>query len=425
MINLRLKRQLETLDWDFVEHLPGTSKAIHWYPGTFPSDLPCTLIQALSKPDDLIFDPYGGIGTTALEALRLDRKAWLVEGNPVGCLASYVAGGLILIKSQNERNLSILFEMLREIISGCEEAANTAPYEVVDTTIKKEIDSALTKLMSPAPKAMNELFKSEPLWDALSSWIHADTASDFKKISDALEIDRLGFFGRLLGLVMISAVLRPGSSQTQSWGHIADNVWPKEFVKKNAFRLCLLWLRRTENALSRTEVLKISEKSSNAKRFWVSMHSWTSQKKKPKIKPDCSANVLITSPPYAGAIDYTFAQRLSLYFFGFSEDHVKGFSQLETGARRKRFISDSMVAWASELVSSLSQQTEFMAETALISFVLPHKDAGRDIGPKRIEESLHESDWKKLIEIDRSIRQVRARQSWTSIKKETIQIYGR
>jgi len=232
MINSRLKRQLETLDWDFAEHLPGTSKAIHWYPGTFPSDLPCTLIQALSKPDDLVFDPYGGIGTTGLEALRLNRKAWLVENNPVGCLASYVAGGLILVKSQNERSLSILFEMLRALVLSCEERENNLPYEVVDSAIKKEIDALLTRNVSPTPKAMNEVFKVNPQGELLRAWIQEDTLSDLNKVFALLDAARIGHFGRLLGLTMISAVLRPASSQTQSWGHIADNVWPKEFVKK-------------------------------------------------------------------------------------------------------------------------------------------------------------------------------------------------
>lgn len=98
MISDKTLRQLNSIDWDFIEPLHGTSKILHWYPGTFPSELPCSLIQGLSNIDDLVLDPYAGVGTTGLEALRLGRKVWLVENNPIGCLASYVGGCLLLIK---------------------------------------------------------------------------------------------------------------------------------------------------------------------------------------------------------------------------------------------------------------------------------------------------------------------------------------
>jgi DNA modification methylase len=49
---------------------------------TFPPDLvePCVL--AGSRPGDTVLDPFGGAGTTALVALRNDRKAISMELNP-------------------------------------------------------------------------------------------------------------------------------------------------------------------------------------------------------------------------------------------------------------------------------------------------------------------------------------------------------
>jgi DNA modification methylase len=49
---------------------------------TFPPDLVEPCILAGSRPGDTVLDPFGGVGTTALVALRNDRKAISMELNP-------------------------------------------------------------------------------------------------------------------------------------------------------------------------------------------------------------------------------------------------------------------------------------------------------------------------------------------------------
>ncbi|MDR6742040.1 hypothetical protein J2X56_004068 [Herbaspirillum sp. 1173] len=423
MISARIKRQLETLDWDFSEHLQGTSKAIHWYPGTFPSEIPTTLIQALSVKGELVFDPYGGVGTTALEALRQGRKAWLVEANPVGCLIAYTACGLILLKSQEESIPSILFELLRTKITACINSSEVPDRIATDEHIPKISDRFLTQTVEPSPARFLRAQNREINWKSLENWIARETITDIRKLTDTLNSKSLGSFGQLLALTMISAVLRPASSQTQSWGHIADNVWPKKFEKKDFYKLCLNWLSRTEGIIKKTVIDNHPGKSQSGIVFWLSSHCWQ-KGKKPRVSPSVPASVLITSPPYAGAIDYTLSQRLSLYLLGYTEEEVKKLCGLEIGARRKRFLATSKNDWANDLVEALEQQASYMSEDGSFAFVLPHKDSGREIGPSNIEEFLDSKNCPKIMEIERSIIQGRARQSWTSIKKEIIQIYS-
>ena len=135
--------------------------------------------------------------------------------------------------------------------------------------------------------------------------------------------------------------------------------------------------------------------------------------------------MIVTSPPYADAIDYTLAQRLSLYALGFEDEGLAGLCRSEIGARRKRFDSGSYRVWASALSESLVKQTKTMGKPSFAAFVLPHKDAGREQGNIALKEGMVANGWEQLLKIDRSIRQMRARQSWTSIKKETIFIFGR
>ncbi|RSP70005.1 hypothetical protein EA722_17860 [Acinetobacter baumannii] len=135
--------------------------------------------------------------------------------------------------------------------------------------------------------------------------------------------------------------------------------------------------------------------------------------------------MLVTSPPYADAIDYTFAQRLSLYLIGYDDFQIKNISNVEIGARRKRAKSTSTINWAKELSEALNIQKRFLSEKGFLSFVLPHKDAGRNIGVEAITANLEADSYELIFEVDRAIRQLKTRQSWTSIKKEIVQIYGK
>lgn len=423
MISKKIKRQLQQVDWDFSEHLPGTSKTIHWYPGTFPADIPTTIIQALSRPGDLVFDPYGGAGTTALEAIRQGRRACITEANPIGCLASYVAGGALLLKVFRPEFPKLLCNHIRQILWRIDKSEKYQLSLDTENDLESSIDELLNGLVFPPPANFLALFSGKPEYRYLGDWLEKTTLRDVKSLLAEFSDQSHGAFVRLLGKTMVSAILRSASSQTQSWGHIADNVWPKEMVRKEVFRLAHHWLTRFETIIDRTEVVPQRTKNRTIQ-LWVALHNW-SRPNLPRGFSDIKAKLLITSPPYAGAIDYTLAQRLSLYAFGFDEGDLGTFWRAEFGARRKRNLPDSLERWAHELGVALEIQLQLLDASSFASFVLPHKDAGRDLGARKMEESMAEWNWEKLIEVDRSIRQMRARQSWTSIKRETIHIFGR
>ncbi len=44
------------------------------HPAPFPEELPTRLIQLYSFQDDIILDPFMGSGTTAVSAIKSDRK---------------------------------------------------------------------------------------------------------------------------------------------------------------------------------------------------------------------------------------------------------------------------------------------------------------------------------------------------------------
>jgi hypothetical protein len=78
-------RRLRAMDWDFAEAPSNEhTHALHPYPAKFAPQLPRQVIAALSRPGDLILDPFSGGGTTAVEAITAGRRFYGVDANAVG-----------------------------------------------------------------------------------------------------------------------------------------------------------------------------------------------------------------------------------------------------------------------------------------------------------------------------------------------------
>ncbi len=75
IINYPIKPEKEK-SWHFKSHPYFTKQA---------SNVVATYIEHYSKVGDTILDPFGGTGVTAIEALRLKRKAVIVDINPLAC----------------------------------------------------------------------------------------------------------------------------------------------------------------------------------------------------------------------------------------------------------------------------------------------------------------------------------------------------
>jgi hypothetical protein len=82
---------LKGLDWGFTDDdTRFLGHDLHPYPAKFIPQLPGTFISLLSSRGELVFDPFGGSGTTALEAIRLGRRAVSIDANPVAALIGRV-----------------------------------------------------------------------------------------------------------------------------------------------------------------------------------------------------------------------------------------------------------------------------------------------------------------------------------------------
>ncbi|MCA3719797.1 DNA methyltransferase [Phenylobacterium sp.] len=82
---------LSAVDWSFTnDDTRYLTHDLHPYPAKFPPQIPAELIRRLSLPGDLVFDPFGGSGTTAVEAVRQRRRACSLDANPLSALIGRV-----------------------------------------------------------------------------------------------------------------------------------------------------------------------------------------------------------------------------------------------------------------------------------------------------------------------------------------------
>ena len=422
MISPSIRRELLLLDWNFPHASGDTFRAQHWYPGTFPPELPSALIQATTSVGDLVLDPYGGIGTSSTEALRLSRRAWLVEVNRPAALASYVSGAILLMKRCNPQMVEEVRTRIEAIIDGL--AGEGILGRPADASGRNLIDEFVGRFVEPVPEDFlrDLIFSEEPNVNCLEGWYHGNTLQQIYDFRESLRREEATFV-QLLGLMGLSACLKAVSSQTRSWGHIADNVRPKDLVDKDLAVNLRRWLGRLVGSLRRARVSELDPPGwEDRKWLFLSVHNW--EREEPiRVAPNEQVKLLITSPPYGGAIDYVLSQRLSYYLLGASDDVLLTEQRSEIGARRQRFKDKARSIWADRLCESLKKQIRHAQASGTIIIVMPHKSEGRSNGNTIVDDTLRKQGWIKDIAIDRSIRTQRTRQAWSSIKRETINFY--
>ncbi len=87
----RVAKAFQSIDWSFTTDDTGfLTHDLHPYPAKFIPQIPGNCIAQLSLPGELVLDPFGGSGTSALEAVRLGRRALSIDANAVGTLIGRV-----------------------------------------------------------------------------------------------------------------------------------------------------------------------------------------------------------------------------------------------------------------------------------------------------------------------------------------------
>jgi len=107
----KMLQQLNSVDWSFTkDDTTYLSHDIHPYPAKFIPQIPAHLINFLSLPGELIWDPFGGCGTTALEAIINNRRCVSTDINPIGRIIGKAK--TTTLTSEQEQELLFLLDAI-------------------------------------------------------------------------------------------------------------------------------------------------------------------------------------------------------------------------------------------------------------------------------------------------------------------------
>jgi len=79
-ITISSHRQLGTIYNGGVENKPQGD-----HPAAFPVDFPRTYIEAMTNQDGIVYEPFGGSGSTLIAAEQTNRTCYMMELDPKYC----------------------------------------------------------------------------------------------------------------------------------------------------------------------------------------------------------------------------------------------------------------------------------------------------------------------------------------------------
>jgi hypothetical protein len=107
-----LGREIPPHECDYATH------NLHPYPGKFIPHVPAALLRHLARPGDLVLDPMCGAGTTLVEGLLAGVRVLGVDLDPTGTLVASVASTPIPAAELREPMDALLAEVGRRIARG-------------------------------------------------------------------------------------------------------------------------------------------------------------------------------------------------------------------------------------------------------------------------------------------------------------------
>lgn len=250
--------------------------SFHRYYGKLIPAIPNMFINEFTEPGDLIFDPFTGSGTTAVEALRLNRHFLGVEINPLSCLISKI------------KTSKFQVELLEKYNKG-----------IVDMIYKFKSDYVVIESDLPSILNRDHWFKD---------FVQRDLVIIEKAINQFFDDSTVISEYKDFYLATLSAIIRNVSN--------ADNQHVFPGVSKRMRRL-------EEEGNIKIDVIPTYERAINkrAKYFDIYNDIYTSST---VLKGD-SANIdlsnyygkvdlIVTNPPYISSVRYVETMKLEMYW---------------------------------------------------------------------------------------------------------------
>ena len=264
------------------------------YRACFKPQLPRYFIERFTEPGDLVYDPFGGRGTTAIEAALLGRRVALDDINPLSAM--------LCRPRLDVPEIELIEERLKEIDFSCE--------------LESEIDLAmfyhkdtLKQLLSLRRHLVTR--RSSGLEDSVDRWIAMVATNRLTGHSK-------GFF---------SVYTLPPNQAVSAKRQILINEKLKQSPEfRDVPSIIMKKTRQLLGTLTKTEL-------SNVRRAAKDAQLLTSPADSTPSVADESVALVVTSPPFLDIVQYKDDNWLRCWFNGIdSEEVAKGITMSRTVA---------------------------------------------------------------------------------------------
>jgi DNA modification methylase len=303
---LRQDSQFAGRDSSYASH------NFHAFAAKFPPQLPRLFIEHLTEPLELVLDPMVGSGTTVVEAILSGRKG-------IGYDIDHLALHLAKIKTSGIEQDRVRY-FINKVISAA--LKNLENKELIENRLAEKFDAKTLEFINFwfLPATSRELMALVLAIDDITD----DLVKEFfKLVFSSIIITKSGG----VSLARDLAHSRPHKDKLKQ---------PKNAIE--AFSARLNKLIPGLNQIPRGNNLITIERQ-DARQLPL---------------PDNSVDLIVTSPPYANAIDYMRAHKFSLIWFGHPISELTELRSKYLGSERaKDFYQNELPEYCSQTVANL------------------------------------------------------------------------
>lgn len=272
---------LQAQSWSFTDDdTQYLTHDLHPYPAKFIPQIPAHLISRLSVRGDLVLDPFGGSATTAVEAVRLRRRAVSIDANPLSVLIGQVKTGFMNAPIRAE------LDQLSAAIDG----------HAATITAQPEKSGELTGTHQEyVPGIPN-----------IERWFSPLVISELALIRHLIDQTTEGGLARNAALLALSRIIIRVSNQDSETRYVSVE-------KSISPALCLkAYLESLRAIIKRLEAAAYELQYADA--HFIDADSRFDL---PQKLEENSIDLIVTSPPYPNATDYHLYHRFRLFWLGF------------------------------------------------------------------------------------------------------------
>ena len=284
---------LHTTDWSFTDDdTRYLTHDLHPYPAKFIPQIPARLIAQLSAHGDTVLDPFGGSATTAVEAVRLGRRAISFDANPLSALIGRVKTGFMTPRTRAD------IEQLYAAVEG-----HITCYSSSTANWAESLTARNRKYLPDIPN--------------IRKWFNQDAIAELCLLRHLIEqtTDGLSQDAALLALSRIIIRVSYQESETR-YVSVKKDVVPTLVLRAYCESLRTV-SRRLESAAQNLQFADA--------RFFVG----DSRSRLESAIGENSIDLIVTSPPYPNATDYHLYHRFRLFWLGYDP---KELSKIEIGS---------------------------------------------------------------------------------------------